>query len=51
MSDTHHRKHLSKGDRSKRGGRLSDGYRDRPLKTQKQRRPNSKVKLRKEHLT
>lgn len=50
MSDTHHRKHLSQGDRARRGGKLRDEYRDRPLKTEKQKRPNAKAKLRKEHL-
>ena len=51
MARTHHRKHLSKGDRDKRGGHLDREYRDRPLKTEKQRRPNFKQKLRKEHLS
>ena len=49
MSDTHHRKHLSTGERSKRGGKLREDYRDRPLKTRKQRRANEKARLRKEH--
>lgn len=50
MSDTVHRKHLSHNNRSKRGGHLDREYRDRPLKTEKQRRPNTKAKLRKEYL-
>lgn len=50
MAKTHHRKHLSEGDRSKRGGHLDREYRDRPLKTEKQRRSNAKTKLKKEHL-
>lgn len=50
MSDTHHRKHLSKGQRDKRGGHLDREHRDRPLKTEKQKRPNVRAKLRKEYL-
>jgi hypothetical protein len=49
MSDTHHRRHLSKGERARRGGKLRDDYRDRPLKTKKQQRVNEKARLRKEH--
>jgi hypothetical protein len=54
MSDTHHRKHLSKGERSKRGGRMDPELRNervRPLKTPKQKRVNDRAKLRKEYLT
>lgn len=48
MSDTHHRKHLSEGDRAKRGGRLRS--KDKSLKTEKQKRSNQRAKLRKDHL-
>jgi hypothetical protein len=51
MSDTHHRKHLSKSERSKRGGHLDREHRERPLKTEKQKRSNARSKLRKEFLT
>ena len=50
MSDTHHRKHLSKGERAKRGGHLDREHRERPLKTEKQKRANKRAKLRKEYL-
>ena len=49
MSDTHHRKHLSKGERAKRGGGLSKDHRDRPLKSVKQTRTNEKQRIRKEY--
>lgn len=54
MSDTHHRKHLSKSARAKRGGRMDPELRNertRPLKTEKQKRATERAKLRKEYLT
>jgi len=53
MARTQHRKHLSHGDRAKRGGRMDPELRDtkrRPLKTEKQKRGNARAKLRKEYL-
>lgn len=48
MSRTHHRKHLSEGDRAKRGGVKRKDTKD--IKTEKQKRPNQRAKLRKEYL-